>query len=74
MKAVKSNSGEASLALVIASGLLLRLALFHLPGLGFLAQIMEQRPELSTPISSFTSGMCNMKGFVSVMVHTSHSF
>jgi hypothetical protein len=56
MKAPKATTGEPSLALVIMAGLLLRLALFHLPGLGTIAETLERRPELSTPINSFMSG------------------
>jgi len=41
---------------VIVAGLLLRQALFHLPGLAVISQTLERRPELSTPISSFMSG------------------
>lgn len=56
MKAAKAKTGELSLPLVIVAGFLLRLALFHLPGLALLSQTLERRPELSTPISSYMSG------------------
>jgi hypothetical protein len=56
MKGVKPADSGPSLALVLVAGLLLRLALFHLPGLGHVSETLERRPELSTPVSSFMSG------------------
>lgn len=54
--ATRSTLGEPSLAVAVGAGLLIRLALFHLPVLERLASTLERRPELSTPISSFMAG------------------
>lgn len=56
MKLPKSSVNGPSLAFVISAGLIIRLALFHLPGFSLVSQTLERRPELSTPVSSFMSG------------------
>jgi hypothetical protein len=56
MKVAKSTADGPSLALIVSAGLIIRLALFYLPGLELISQTLERRPELSTPTNSFISG------------------
>jgi hypothetical protein len=47
-------AGKRNLIPILAGGLALRVILSHTP----LAQVLERRPELSSPITSFRSCKC----------------